>query len=74
MVLSDAKDALLAVNSLAVTLKCQPGCDQIRVIMTHTCDRGALHGPGGENTPLHCFTFDDIIFTFQYPVKIPSAS
>ena len=53
MVLSDAKVVLLEVNSLAVTLKCQPGCDQIRVIMTHTCDRGALHGPGrGENTPL----------------------
>ena len=52
MVLSDAKVVLLEVNSLVVTLKCQPGCDQIRVIMTHTCGRGALHGPAGENTPL----------------------
>ena len=72
MVLSDAKVVLLEVNSLAVTLKCQPGCDQIRVIMTHTCDRGRCMARA-EKT-LHCFTFDDIIFTFQYPVKIPSAS
>ena len=34
----------------------------------HTCGPGALL----ENIPL--FHIDDIIFTFRYPVKIPSAS